>query len=690
MKKYSTEKIRNFGLFGHQGSGKTSVAEALLHSCGQTDRLGRVEDGNTQMDFDEDEINRGMSIYAALAPCEYKNHKLNCLDTPGFFDFEGDVVASLRVAEGAVLVASANAGIEVGLEKVWDMAEERSMPRILFVNKMDKDNADLQRLLDECADKLRGSRVVPLQLPIGSADAFQGVVNLVTRTAYKFGDQGQFEEIEIPAEMSDQVESWYEKLTEEAAEASEEMMEKYFETLELSDQEIRDGLNQRIQAGQVVPALCGSAVKEWGTSFLMDAVIQYVPHPGLTGEVEVTAAKGDSQELKTESSSPLAALVFKTTTDPYVGKLSYCRIYSGSLTNEGTLFNFQKDQSEKVGGLMVMQGKKQSNLSEAACGDIVTVPKLAETETGDTLCSEDKPVKLREIAFPTPYYARAIYPKSKGDEDKLSSALGRVLQEVPTMTVRRDSEVRQTILTALGDVMLTLTVDRLKRNGVEVELADPKVPYKETIRKSVKKQGRHKKQSGGRGQFADVWLEVSPLPEGSGFEFVDSIVGGVVPKNYIPGVEKGVRKAITEGVLAGYEVLDVKVNLYDGSYHPVDSSDMAFQIAGGMAFKSAAADASPALLEPFCTVDITVPAAFMGDVIGDMNSKRGKVLGMEPLVGGLQLIKAQAPMSEMMKYSIDLRSMTQGRGTFSMEFSHYEQAPPPVVEAVVAASKAEE
>ncbi|MCA9791716.1 MAG: elongation factor G [Candidatus Eremiobacteraeota bacterium] len=691
MNNYSTDKIRNFGLFGHQGSGKTSLAEALIHVCGASDRLGKVDDGNTQMDFDTDEVDRKMSIFAALAPLEYEKHKLNCLDTPGFFDFVAEVVSALRVSEGTVLVASGNSPVEVGLEQVWDMAEQRKMPRILFVNKMDKENADFQRLLDDCQDKLSGSRVIPLQLPIGSADTFTGVVNLVTKKAYKFEDKGEATEIDIPADLADQVESWSEKLTEEAAESSEALMEKYFETMELSDDEIREGLNKRIQAGLVVPALCGSATKMYGIKFLMNAIIQYVPNPGL-GEDVVGTNPEDGSEVtrKRESSAPLSALVFKTTTDPYVGKLSYLKIESGVMKGEGTLLNPRSEKDEKIAGLFTMQGKKQIQVKDAQAGDIVVVAKLSATETGDTLCDHDHPIQLRPIQFPTPYYSQAIFPKSKGDEDKLSSALSRILQEVPTMSVRRDSEVKQTILTAIGDLQVALTVTRLKRAGVEVELAIPKVPYKETIRKAVKKQGRHKKQTGGRGQFADVWLEVAPGPEGSGFEFVDSIVGGVVPKNYIPGVEKGVRKAISEGVLAGYEVLDVRVTLYDGSYHPVDSSDMAFQIAGGMAFKSAVAEASPALLEPYVNIEVRVPENYMGDVIGDLNAKRGKVLGMEPIGGGFSLVKAQAPMAEMMRYSIDLRSITQGRGSFTMEFCHYEQAPPPVVEAVVAASKAED
>lgn len=691
MKTYSTDKIRNVGLFGHQASGKTSLAEAMLYLCGAIERQGKTEDGNTTMDFDPDEIDKGMSIFTSLAPCEYKAHKINVLDTPGFFDFVSEVVGAFRVTEAAVLLASANSGVEVGLEKVWAMAEERKMPRILFLNKMDKDNADFRRVLNECDEKLSGSKVVPLQLPIGTAESFSGIVNLITRTAYTFKDKGEVEAIPIPSDLADQVESAYEGLAEQAAEASDELLEKYLETMELSDDEIRDGLNQRILNGSIVPAFCGSATDLKGVKFLMEQILKYVPDPSTSGEVEGTRPDSEEQlTRKPSSSEPLSNLVFRTSTDRYVGKLSFLRVCSGTLKADSIVHNPNRDKDEKIAHLYVMCGKTQHSVPEAAAGDIITVAKLAATETGDTLCAKEAPIQLLPIRFPTSYYSRAISPKSKGDEDKMSAAMGGVLQEMPTLSIRRDSELRQTILTGVGDMQIDLVTHRLKRAGVDVELEEPKVPYKETVKGTVRKQGRHKKQTGGRGQFADVWLEISPLPSGTGFEFVDKIVGGVVPKNYIAGVEKGVRRAITEGVLAGYEVLDVQVALYDGSYHPVDSSDMAFQIAGSMAFKSGVPEAKPILLEPIVDVEVEVADIFMGDVIGDLNSKRGKILGMEPYGQGMQRIKSQVPMSEMMRYAIDLRSITQGRGVFSMKFSHYEEAPPQVTQQVVAAAKGDD
>ncbi|MBI3930144.1 MAG: elongation factor G [Armatimonadetes bacterium] len=689
MKTYSTDKIRNIGLFGHQGAGKTSLAEAMLFLCGAIERQGKTEDGNTTTDFDPDEVDRGMSIFTSQAPCEFQGHKINALDTPGFFDFVAEVVGAFRVIESAVLVASANSGVEVGLEKVWIMAEERKMPRLLFVNKMDKENADFRRVLNECEEKLRGSKVVPLQLPIGSAETFSGIVNLITKTAYKFKDKGEVEAIPIPDDLVDQVESAYESLAEQAAEGSDELLEKYLETMELSDDEIREGLNRRILKGSIVPAFCGSASHLKGIKILMEQILKYVPHPGSIGEVVGTRPGSDEKMTrKPDSSEPFCALVFRTSTDRYVGKLSYMRIDSGTLKPDSPVFNPNRDRDEKIAHLYVMSGKSQNSVTEAVTGDIITVAKLTVTETGDTLCSREKAIQLPTIQFPVPYYMRAVSPKSKGDEDKMSAAMAGVLQEMPTLKIRRDSEIKQTILTGIGDVQIDLVTTRLKRAGVEVALEDPRVPYKETIRSTVKKQGRHKKQTGGRGQFADVWLEISPLPPGSGFEFVDKVVGGVVPKNYIPGVEKGVRKAIVEGVLAGYEVLDLQVALYDGSYHPVDSSDMAFQIAGSMAFKAGVAEARPVLLEPIMDVTVEVPESFMGDVIGDLNSKRGKILGMEPFGQGMQRIRSQVPMAEMMRYAIDLRSITQGRGIFEMKFSHYEDAPPQVTQQVVAAAKA--
>jgi len=690
VKSFPSDKIRNIGLFGHQGAGKTSLADAMLFLTGGADRHGKVDDGHSQLDFDPEEVERRMTISAALAPCLWKDHKVNVLDTPGFFDFVHEVVSALEVVEGAVLVASAVSPVEVGLEKIWDRTQDMKLPRILYFNKMDKENADFNRCLDECAEKLPGSRIVPLQLPIGAANSFQGVINLVTKKAYKLTPDGKSAEIPIPDAQKEQVDTFYGKLVEEAAEATEELMEKYLETLELSDAEVQKGLFTRIRAGEVVPALCGASTTLRGVSLLLDAILEYIPEPSHRGEVKGVKPGTETEVIrKCEGGAPFCARAFKTTSDPYVGKLTYLRIFSGSLKPDSVLMNGNKEKEEKVAHLFVMKGKKQDQTELGNAGDIIVVAKLQHTETGDTLSDKDNPVVLPPIPFPTPYFQRSIFPKSKGDEDKLSSALARILQEDPTLKVRRDPETRETVLSSVGDQQIEICLKRLGRAGVEVDAAEPKLPYRETIRTTVKKQGRHKKQTGGRGQFADCWLEIAPLPRGTGFEFHDKVVGGVIPRNFIPAVEKGVRKALEEGFLAGYQVMDVSVSVYDGSFHPVDSSDMAFQIAGSMAFKSGAQEAKPALLEPVVDVEVTVPDSFLGDVIGDINSKRGKLMGTDPAgKQGLQVVKARVPQAEMMRYAIDLRSITQGRGSFKMTFSHYEEAPPNVADTVIAAAKA--
>ncbi len=677
MKKYSTEQIRNVGLYGHQASGKTTLADSILYLTGGADRFHKVDDGNSLLDFDPEEVNRRMTIYAALAPVEWEGHKINVLDLPGFFDFQYEITASLRVVEGLVLLASAVAGVEVGLEKVWGQAELLGMPRIMFFNKMDKENADFYRCLDDCSEKLSGSRLVPIELPIGTADTFSGVVNLVSQKAYKFDDKGKPQEIPIPGDMNERIQTYREKLAEEAAEATEELMEKYLETMELSDEEMRDGLLRRIQSGQIVPVLCGSATQIRGVAPLLNAILRYVPNP-LEGK----------SDPKVDPAGPFSGLVFKTTSDQYLGKLSYMKVFSGTLKPNGEYYNSTKERSEKVANIFTLRGKKQEPLEEAAAGDICLVAKLEGTRTGDTLCTKDKKTVIAPIKFARPYFVQAIHPKSKADEDKLSSKLADILAEDPTLQVERDDSIRQTLLKGVGDVQIDICVNRLKRAGVDVELEHPKVSYKETIRGTVKIQGRHKKQTGGRGQFADVWLELAPRARGEGYEFVDKIVGGVIPGNFRPSVDKGVQNAMKDGFLAGYPVVDMSVTLYDGSYHDVDSSDMAFQIAGAKAFKEGALKANPVLLEPITEVEVIIPESFMGDIMGDLNSKRGRILGMEPIGRGLQMVKANVPASEMLRYSIDLRSMTQGRGEFNMKFSHYEEAPPSVAEGVIAQAKA--
>lgn len=686
MNIYSTEKIRNIGLFGHQGAGKTSLAEALLYCSGVIDRLGKVENGNTVADFDPDEIKRAMSVFSAVVPIEWKENKVNIIDTPGFFDFVSESLGALRVVDCAILVAAANSGTEVGMEKIWDSCEARSKARIMFVNKMDKENANFHHLMDEAKEKLKGARVVPIQLPIGAAESFSGVVDLIDQKAYSFDAKGVPTEIEIPADMADEVEEHREQLVEAAAEATDELTEKFFEAMELSTEEIKAGLKILIANGSVVPALCGSSVTLKGISLLADAVVNYAPAP--TAVSVAKDADGNEVEIAADSKAPAVALIFKTSSDPYVGKISYMRVFAGTLRPDTTLHNLARGIDEKIGNLLSIRGKSQEKISEAPAGDIVAVGRLGASATGDTLCDASRKVTLPGLDLPRPFFSRAIRAKSKADEDKLSANLQRLLQEDPTLELERVEETHQSILTGIGDVQLDLCVERLKRMGVDVELYARKIPYRETLKGKVSEEYRHKKQAGGRGQFGQVAIEISGIPSGSGFVFEDNIVGGVVSKNYIPAVEKGVRKAMESGILAGNPVVDVKVRLYDGKMHEVDSSDMAFQIAGMQAFKNGAPKAKPVILEPIVNVEVTVPDSYMGDVIGDLNSKRGRISGMDPIGNGLQCIKAQVPLAEMQRYAIDLRSITQGRGSFIMEFDHYEETPPMVAEQVIAEAKA--
>lgn len=686
MNIYSTEKIRNIGLFGHQGAGKTSLAEALLYCSGATDRLGKVENGNTVADFDPDEIKRAMSVFSAVVPIEWKENKINVIDTPGFFDFVSESLGALRVIDCAVLVAAANSGTEVGMEKIWDSCEARSKARLMFINKMDKENANFHHLMDEAKEKLKGARVVPIQLPIGAAESFSGVVDLIDQKAYSFDAKGVATEIEIPADMADEVEEHREQLVEAAAEATDELTEKFFEAMELSTEEIKTGLRILIANGSVVPALCGSSVTLKGISLLADAIVNYAPAP--TAVSVAKDADGNEVEIAADSKAPAVALIFKTSSDPYVGKISYMRVFAGTLRPDTTMHNLARGIDEKIGNLLSIRGKSQEKVSEAPTGDIVAVGRLGASATGDTLCDASRKVTLPGLDLPRPFFSRAIRAKSKADEDKLSANLQRLLQEDPTLELERVEETHQSILTGIGDVQLDLCVERLKRMGVDVELYARKIPYRETLKGKVSEEYRHKKQAGGRGQFGQVAIEISGLPSGSGFVFEDNIVGGVVSKNYIPAVEKGVRKAMESGILAGNPVVDVKVRLYDGKMHEVDSSDMAFQIAGMQAFKNGAPKAKPVILEPIVNVEVTVPDSYMGDVIGDLNSKRGRISGMDPIGNGLQCIKAQVPLAEMQRYAIDLRSITQGRGSFVMEFDHYEETPPMVAEQVIAEAKA--
>lgn len=692
MKGFSTEQIRNVALISHGGAGKTSLTEAMLYTSGAINRLGKVEAGNTVTDYDPDEIKRQVTISTSLAPLEWKGTKINLLDTPGFFDFIGEVQGALRVADSAIIVVCAVSGVEVGTEKVWSYADEYHLPRLVFINKLDRENANFDQVLEQLRSFF-GVKVFPLQFPLGQESSFKGVIDLVKMKALVYTDETglKMQEEDIPADLLDKARELREKLVEAAAETDDALMEKYLEEESLSEEEINKALRLGTLEGKIVPVLCGSGTKNYGIQPLLDLISSALPSP-----LDRPPAKGflpgkPDEEItrKADLKEPLSALVFKTLADPYVGRVNYFRVYSGVMKADSQVYNFNKEKTERIGSLFFMRGKNQIQTDQVIAGDIGAVAKLAETGTGDTLGDKGSPIIFPPIKFPDPVISFAVEPKSKGDEEKVSAGLARFLEEDPTFRVERNTETKQIIISGMGDMHLDVIVERLaKKFGVEVNLKTPKVPYKETIRKTAKKEGKYKRQSGGRGQYGHVFLEISPLPRGEGFAFEDRIVGGVVPRQYIPAVEKGVLEAMEEGNLAGYPVVDIKVALYDGSYHTVDSSEMAFKIAASMALRGAIDQADPVLLEPIMDVEVTVPEQFMGDIMGDLNSRRGRIQGMVP-GQGLQVIKAQVPLAEMFDYAIDLRSMTQGRGFFTMKFSHYEEVPFQEAEKIIAAAKAE-
>lgn len=681
MKKYSIESIRNVALVGHGGTGKTSLAEAALYTSGAISRLGRVDDGTSTGDFDPEEIQRKISINLSLLPCEWKGNKINFVDTPGYPDFVGDVIGAMRAVEAALLVVDGTGSIDVGTETAWDLATEAGITKLFFVNKLEKENTDFYRTLEALRQRF-GTSVAPLQLPIGAEDKFVGVVDLLTHKAYRW-EGGKIAPSDMPSEMEDQISKMREALIESVAEMDDALMEKYFDEGTLSDEEVAKGLEMGLRAGKVVPVLCGSAMKMVGVETLLDFIVSSVPSPASVPAVKGVNPSG-GEETRAPN-DPFCALVFKTMADPYVGKLTYFRVFSGSIRSDSHVYNANKEREERVGQVYFIQGKNQIPTPEIGAGDIGAVAKLQETATGDTLCDKAHPIILRSIEFPEPVYSLAVKAKTKADEDKLGPALQKLAEEDPTFQTYRDQDIGQTLIRGLGETQLDIMVERLKRKfGVEVETETPKVPYRETITTTAEAQGRHKKQTGGRGQFGDCWIRLEPLPRGAGYEFVDQIVGGAIPRQFIPSVDKGIRDAMSQGILAGYPVVDVRAVCYDGSYHTVDSSDLAFQLAGRLAFRAAAEKANPVLLEPIYEMEIIVPEEFMGDVIGDLNAKRGRVLGMEPLGGGRQKIRAHVPQAEIQRYSIDLRSIARGRGKFSAKFSHYEEVPPNVAQNIIA------
>jgi len=682
MKDYAPDKIHNIALIGHGGAGKTSLAEAMLFRAGGSSRLGRVEDGTTISDWDPDEQKRSFSLNLSVVPVEWADHKINVIDAPGYPDFLGEVTSSLAAVDIALIVVCAASGVQVGTEIAWQLAQERGKPRAIFINRMDRENADFAAAVSQ-AQSLWGHKCLVLQLPIGSQQSFQGVVDLISMKAYVGEDA---KEQEIPGDLLEQATTLREKVVEAAAETDEDLITKYLEGEALSHAEITVGLRRAVVSGGVVPVFAGSATRAVGVTRLMDCISQIFP-----SAAEMPVSDEEGKPLSTEAGGPLAALVFKTSADPYVGRLSYFRVFSGAIKSDSHVWNARKRAPERIGTLYHVRGKSQENATQISAGDIGAVAKLMETATGDTLCQKEAQVLLPTIGFPDPSVRMAIFPKGKADLDKMGISLQRIVEEDPSLHLERGQDTGELILSGLGDSHIDVTLEKIRRKfGVDLEMGMPKVPYRETITARTQAEYVHKKQSGGHGQYARVAIELEPLPRGGGFEFVDRIVGGAVPRNYISSVHRGVEEALVEGVLAHVPVTDLRVTLYDGKDHPVDSSDIAFKIAGAMALKRGAQDANPVILEPIMNIRITVPEGNTGDVISDLNGKRARVLGMTP-DGSLTTIEAQVPLTEVQRYSADLRSITQGRGRFSMTFDRYEEVPahlaPKIVEQAAHQSK---
>ncbi len=671
MKDYAPEKVRNVAIVGHGSSGKTSLTAAFLYDSGATTRLTKVDSGNTVTDYDPDEIERQISINSAICHLEWNEHKLNVVDCPGYMNFLWDTRASLRAVDAGVVVVCGVAGVEVGTEKVWAMMDELERPRLLVINKLDRENANYERTV-QSIHNFFGRQAVPVHLPIGEEKDFRGFVDLIDRSAYLFqkDDSGKFEKTEIPDEMKEIAESKIQELMEMVAENDEQLMEIYFEKGELSPEELKEGLRKSIINRQFFPILVTSALLNIGAQPILDAIVDYLPTPVQIGEL-----KGVQGSIKTSLDEPFSALVFKTISDPYTGRISLMRIFSGKVNPDAAVVNSTKDSGEKLSGLFFLQGKEQVPAGQAKAGDIVATAKLKETSTGDTLCAKGSSIVFPRIRFPEPSISFAIQPKTRADEDRISQAVHRITDEDPTAKIERDPETNELIISGNGQLHVEIVTDRLKKRfNVNVDLKPPKIPYKETIKGKSDVQGKYKKQTGGRGQYGDVRIKIEPLSRGLDFEFEDKIFGGSIPKNYIPSIEKGIQEARKKGVIAGYPAVDFKVILYDGSYHEVDSSDIAFKVAASMAFKKAAKEAKPTILEPIMNVEIYTPEAYMGDIMGNLNGRRGKVQGMEQK-GSLRIIKAQVPMAEMLDFEPTLTSITGGRGSFMMEFSRYEEVP---------------
>lgn len=688
MKTFSDDSIRNVGLFSHGGAGKTSLTEAMLFTSKATTRLGRVEEGNTVSDWDPDEVKRTISISTSIAPIEWRNHKINVLDAPGYADFIGEVKGCIRVVDCALILLDASAGVEVGTEYAWQFATERDLPAILIVNKMDRENANFSNAL-ESAQSSFGSSVVPLFVPIGSESGFRGVVDLLSLRAYLFADgrDGASTESDVPEELLDEVETYRLLAVEKIAESDEELMLRYLEDEEISTDELKVALRAAVARREITPVLVSGATMNRGVNLVLDAIVDIAPAPGSQAAKTTTGA---DVALAPSDNEPLAALVWKSMADPFVGKLTYFRVYSGVMKSDSHVWNTAKDKDERIGQLYVLRGKEQIPVPALHAGDIGAVAKLADTSTGDTLSDPARKVVIEGVKFPGTLFTASVMPRTKSDLDKMGTALARIVDEDPTLNIGRDPQTGETIVSGLGESHVQIALERMARKfGVNVDIGLPTVPYRETIQNAVQKvEYKHKKQTGGHGQYGHVFIDVSPTEQE--FEFEESIFGGSVPRQYIPAVEKGVREAMEEGILAGFPVVNVKVTLTDGSYHNVDSSEMAFKLAASQAFKKAAQAAHPVILEPVMHIAVTVPDSYTGDVMGDLTTKRAHVTGMNPNGSGATTIEATVPAAEVQRYATDLRSITQGRGTFTTEFSHYQQVPAHLTDAIVSAHKAKQ
>lgn len=686
MKDYKTNKLRNLALVGHSGAGKTSLTESLLYFTKAINRVGKVADGNTVSDYEKQEIKRKISIQTSIIPVEYKDYKVNFIDAPGFFDFEGEVLNALRASESALFVIDGENGIEVGTEKYWKYTENISLPRIIFVNKLDKENAKFNQVVSDLHIDF-SKKIIPLTLTLGEGENFEGLIDVIDKKAFKYVD-GKVEEVEIPEIRVEEVNAVYEEIQEVVAESDDELMDKYFSGESFTEEEFKEGFRKAIINGNAVPLVAGSLEKNIGLDLLMDVITKYMPSPDHKAANIGFRVTDDYEEFEVSEDSPFSAVVFKTIADPFLGKISIFKVLSGAIKKDQNFYDISKDKELKASNIFYLRGKDQYKTEKIVAGDIGAFSKQDILQTGDSLCTKESPIEYKKIKYPRPVLYYAIEAESKNDEDKISAALKKLSEEDPTFEDRRDAETHQEVLAGLGNVQLEVLMDKLKENySVNTKIVDLKIPYRETIKGKSDVQGKHKKQSGGAGQYGDVFIRFEPCDEE--FVFDEEVFGGAVPKNYFPAVEKGLRDSMDEGPLAGYKVVGIKATLYDGSYHPVDSNEQAFKSAARLAFKKGIVEAKPILLEPIMKLEINVDEKYMGDVMGDMNKRRGKILGMEPQEDGSQIISALAPESEVLKYSIDLRSMTQARGSFSMEFEKYEEVPKEITEKIIEENKKE-